>query len=1045
MTRHSFPKTLVSLMLLLVLLVAAWPVAVQGQGPEPDQDMDNFLRQRIREPGQFSRYEYAQACDPGQSGPPLPIGDWTMLTFASSRDVNWEIYSSRGDGANQTRLTSVGAPDYGPEFNHGATEIAFVSKRTVDLEVHKMDANGANVTQLTFSPAGDWLPTWSPDGTKIAFHSYPAGLNDGEVYTVNADGTNLARLSNHGAWDGHPTWSPDGSQIAFISNRTGNYEIWTMNANGSNQQQLSNGLSYAAYPDWSPDGTRIAFNDDFNGDGWFDLAIINVDGTGLVHPLGASADSYDNTGPAWAPNGDELAFFRVNWHYDGGEQVWYWINAEIYRLVLADTSTHIVVNTHCDWFPDWKSTDAIPPVSEVTDLPPYSQATFNVQWSGTDDAAGVRSYDVQFRDGSGGTWTDWLLDTTQTSADFTGVDAHTYYFRSRARDHAYNLEVYPGGDGDTWITVDTTPPDSAADSPIAANGPFTVTWSATDAGSGVDTYDIQYKDGSGGTWIDWLLDTSQTSAVFTDVQDAHTYYFQSRARDTVDNLESYPGGDGDTATLVDYVPPTSMASSPEYALATTFVVTWTGSDVGAGIESFDIQVRDGITGTWTDWLVETPLTEAAYSGELGHVYYFQSRAHDYAGNVETYPGGDGDTLTHTPLYEIVGHVLDITDNPIAGATMEASPLGLTTTLSSGDGAFSVFFNVTGTVDLGASHPSFGAMPPMRGISVLDPPPDITFYLPPAEDHMVNSGFETGDFSGWTPGAWAQFGEVRPAITTTAHTGDYATVFGGVVPAPVVTPTESFNISEFITEAGGVITSPIVIAEIPPGAVSGTVVMALIGIPNVVGLPIGTQDVGMHFSWQVALTDGTPVESTLLPVTLRLSYRDAFWRDAQVEGEATLDLWKLDPGSGNWLPTNGDQDMQGNTITIAETEPRTFALLGDAYEEGPWLFVLEQEVALTSTSPSGVLSLLYEVVSPPLTEQMRLVMIGSGQQQSYPLQLTLEGWVHRYWELPTWAGPTLTVRIEWEQVNHDRAPGAILEEVSLEVIEGYSIYLPLIYK
>ena len=46
-----------------------------------------------------------------------------------------------------------------------------------------------------------------------------------------------------------------------------------------------------------------------------------------------------------------------------------------------------------------------------------------------------------------------------------------------------------------------------------------------------------------------------TSAVFgpaspVSVQGGETYYFQVRARDEADNLEPYPGGDGDSQTFV---------------------------------------------------------------------------------------------------------------------------------------------------------------------------------------------------------------------------------------------------------------------------------------------------------------------------------------------------------------------------------------------------------------------------------------------------------------------------------------------------------------
>jgi uncharacterized repeat protein (TIGR01451 family) len=56
-------------------------------------------------------------------------------------------------------------------------------------------------------------------------------------------------------------------------------------------------------------------------------------------------------------------------------------------------------------------------------------------------------------------------------------------------------------------------------------------------------------------------------------------------------------------------------------------------------------MKDGLHGSWTNWLTQTHNLQAVYSGEVGHTYYFQSRAIDRAGNIETYPGENGDTYT----------------------------------------------------------------------------------------------------------------------------------------------------------------------------------------------------------------------------------------------------------------------------------------------------------------------------------------------------------------------------------------------------------------
>ena len=93
--------------------------------------------------------------------------------------------------------------------------------------------------------------------------------------------------------------------------------------------------------------------------------------------------------------------------------------------------------------------------------------------------------------------------------------------------------------------------------------PFTTTltielsWDATDPSpsAGIAGYDVQYRVGPGGTWMDWLTGTVLTAYTFgsydpVPVEMGQSYYFRVRAYDFAGNQEPYPGGDGDTYTCV---------------------------------------------------------------------------------------------------------------------------------------------------------------------------------------------------------------------------------------------------------------------------------------------------------------------------------------------------------------------------------------------------------------------------------------------------------------------------------------------------------------
>jgi hypothetical protein len=101
--------------------------------------------------------------------------------------------------------------------------------------------------------------------------------------------------------------------------------------------------------------------------------------------------------------------------------------------------------------------DMTPPVSEVRSLTPFAGTLrVHLAWGGSDALTGVLAYEVQCRDGEG-PWTDWLVRTDTTEADFEGVDGHTYSFRVRAQDGVGNMDGFPT-DGTPPVTLHLPPP-----------------------------------------------------------------------------------------------------------------------------------------------------------------------------------------------------------------------------------------------------------------------------------------------------------------------------------------------------------------------------------------------------------------------------------------------------------------------------------------------------------------------------------------------------------------------------------------------------------
>ncbi|MBI2305296.1 MAG: peptidoglycan DD-metalloendopeptidase family protein [Chloroflexi bacterium] len=194
---------------------------------------------------------------------------------------------------------------------------------------------------------------------------------------------------------------------------------------------------------------------DNNGTFWNNLSI-NFQWTAALRAdnfklrASTSSDIWNDTSPILDVNlsGTTTAYTYTFGHdYD-----------KLYWSVKATNSVGSADTGNTPWF----GIDRVAPTSSVQTLPSTTyESVFQVNWSGSDNRAGIRSYDIQYMDSSRGTWVDWLtsVPVSKTYDLFTGQPGHTYSFRSRATDNAGNTGSYPGT-ADTSIKVDpdTRPP-----------------------------------------------------------------------------------------------------------------------------------------------------------------------------------------------------------------------------------------------------------------------------------------------------------------------------------------------------------------------------------------------------------------------------------------------------------------------------------------------------------------------------------------------------------------------------------------------------------
>jgi len=200
------------------------------------------------------------------------------------------------------------------------------------------------------------------------------------------------------------------------------------------------------------------------------------------------------------------------------------------------------LRTDLDWFT----------VTVVDDVPPnppgnvrltspqangWAAPSVTVAWDGAVDVgSGVDGYSFAWDT----CWPDRVEDVEDAVTSAAGLlsTTGTHYFSVRAVDGWGNW----GNPTCVQFRVDATPPSSSVAHlpPAQVHDWWSVDWSGSDAHVGVSHYDVQYKEGSGGVWTNWLMATQDTRGLFIHATPGQMYYFRCRAVDRVGNVEAWP-------------------------------------------------------------------------------------------------------------------------------------------------------------------------------------------------------------------------------------------------------------------------------------------------------------------------------------------------------------------------------------------------------------------------------------------------------------------------------------------------------------------------
>lgn len=237
------------------------------------------------------------------------------LTFMTTRDGNFEIYSMDTKGENLKNLSCNKATDYIFSYFPKSSKYVFSTTRDGNEEIYIMEPDGKRQTNISNHPSGDRIPVVSPDGKQIVFLSYRDNA-EGEIYIMDTLGNNVNRLTANKSFEDLASFSPDGKKIIFArqiknpndSTATATFELFTMNTDGSNEASLANSPGNKVAPQYSPDGSKIAYYGKVPG-GNYEIFIMDADGKNIIN---LTEDPLEDYSPAWSPDGKWIAYTNGN-------------------------------------------------------------------------------------------------------------------------------------------------------------------------------------------------------------------------------------------------------------------------------------------------------------------------------------------------------------------------------------------------------------------------------------------------------------------------------------------------------------------------------------------------------------------------------------------------------------------------------------------------------------------------------------------------------------------------------------------------------------
>ena len=184
----------------------------------------------------------------------------------------------------------------------GSTKIAFKVDTSRTSEIFIADFDGWNSTNVTQDKSIVAAPDWVQGRMMLYYTSYKSGK--AWIYRHNLSTGDRSAAAHFPGSNMSPSVSPDGKRMAMVLDKDGWAELYISNIDGSGLTRLTTSRAGESSPCWSPDGQWIAFATEMGGR----RVLAKVPSTGGALQKIVTGGVSNPTEPDWSLDGKWIVF-----------------------------------------------------------------------------------------------------------------------------------------------------------------------------------------------------------------------------------------------------------------------------------------------------------------------------------------------------------------------------------------------------------------------------------------------------------------------------------------------------------------------------------------------------------------------------------------------------------------------------------------------------------------------------------------------------------------------------------------------------------------